>query len=168
VIMENVAANIQALSEMRKLGVSVAIDDFGTGYSSLAYLTRLPIQTLKIDRAFVASMFDDTNAMTLVSTIVTLAHSLGLSVVAEGVETEQQQRVLDELHCDLIQGYRISKPVNVEAIEALVAPGPPVAPVALSLVRQEGDGIRRSAGGGRRNVHEVGASLSRCAPLSQA
>jgi len=84
----DVKGNSETLKAIRDLGASLAIDDFGTGYSSLAYLARLPIQTLKIDRAFVTSMLDDTNAMTLVSTIVTLAHSLKLKVVAEGVESE--------------------------------------------------------------------------------
>jgi len=121
VIMENVSKNIQCLAAMRELGAGIAVDDFGTGYSSLAYLTRLPVQTLKIDRAFVSSMLEDANAMTLVSTIVTLAHSLGLTVVAEGVETGQQQRILDELDCDQIQGYHLSKPVSAEAIEELIA-----------------------------------------------
>ena len=120
VIMEDVKGNIDTLLAIRELGASLAVDDFGTGYSSLAYLARLPIQTLKIDRAFVASMMEDANSKTLVSTMVTLAHSLNLKVVAEGVETLGQQRLLNRLHCDQIQGYYLSRPLPAQALEALV------------------------------------------------
>jgi diguanylate cyclase (GGDEF)-like protein len=120
VIMEDVKGNIDTLIAIRRLGASLAIDDFGTGYSSLAYLARLPIQTLKIDRAFVVSMLEDTNTMTLVSTMVTLAHSLSLKVVAEGVETAEQQRLLRQMHCDQIQGYHFSRPLAADAVAALI------------------------------------------------
>jgi EAL domain-containing protein (putative c-di-GMP-specific phosphodiesterase class I) len=120
VIMDDVAKNIEILNAIRCLGASLAVDDFGTGYSSLAYLTRLPIQTLKIDRAFTNSMLEDSNAMTLVSTIITLAHSLNLKVVAEGVETSKQQRLLHELSCDQIQGYHFSRPLSASALESFV------------------------------------------------
>ena len=120
VIMEDVKGNIDTLVAIRGLGVSLAIDDFGTGYSSLAYLVRLPIQTLKIDRAFVASIGEDRNATTLVATMVTLAHSLKLKVVAEGVESLQQQRLLHRLRCDEIQGYHLSRPLPAEGLAALI------------------------------------------------
>ena len=94
--------------------MGIAIDDFGTGYSSLGYLTRLPAQSLKIDRSFVAAMLDDPGAMTLVSTIISLAHSLKLTVVAEGVESEEQAKILRLLRCDLMQGYLISKPLSFD------------------------------------------------------
>jgi diguanylate cyclase (GGDEF)-like protein len=105
IIMEDVNANIAKLLAIRELGVDIAIDDFGTGYSSLAYLARLPVQALKIDRAFVAAMLDDASAMTLVSTMISLARSLKLTAVAEGVEQEEQARMLRFLRCDQMQGY---------------------------------------------------------------
>ena len=106
------------LAEIRALGVGVAIDDFGTGYSSLGYLARLPVEALKIDRSFVALMLGDAGAMTLVQAIVSLAHALGLKVVAEGVETEPQAAALAGLACDQLQGYLTGRPVPLEEIEA--------------------------------------------------
>jgi diguanylate cyclase (GGDEF)-like protein len=119
-IMEDIEASIQKLDELRRLGVGVAIDDFGTGYSSLAYLARLPVETLKIDRSFIVSMATDPAAMTLVQTIISLAHSLRLKVVAEGVETDEQAKFLHLLRCDQMQGYLFSKPVPKDAIAALL------------------------------------------------
>jgi diguanylate cyclase (GGDEF)-like protein len=116
VIMEDIAANIEKLKAIRLLGIDIAIDDFGTGYSSLGYLTQLPVQSLKIDRSFVAAMEKEPSAMTLVSTIISLAHSLRLKVVAEGVETERQAELLHLLHCDEMQGYLFSKPVPAEVL----------------------------------------------------
>ncbi len=114
IIMDDVAANIAKLLAIRELGVDIAIDDFGTGYSSLAYLARLPVQMLKIDRAFVSAMLDDASAMTLVSTMISLARSLKLTVVAEGVEQEEQARMLRLLRCDQMQGYLFDKPLTFE------------------------------------------------------
>jgi len=111
-IMSDATGNIEKLRAICDLGVRIAIDDFGTGYSSLAYLTKLPAQTLKIDRSFVISMLEDPGAMTLVSTIISLAHSLKLVVVAEGVESEEQAKFLRLLRCDQMQGYLISKPLS--------------------------------------------------------
>jgi diguanylate cyclase (GGDEF)-like protein/PAS domain S-box-containing protein len=113
-IMGNVGDSIEKLTTLRDMGVNIAIDDFGTGYSSLAYLARLPVGELKIDRSFVAAMFDDSSAMTLVSTIISLAHALKLEVVAEGVETEEQAKILRLLRCDQMQGYLISKPMSFD------------------------------------------------------
>jgi diguanylate cyclase (GGDEF)-like protein len=110
-VMDDIEANIAKLQAIRALGVDVAIDDFGTGYSSLAYLAKLPVQALKIDRSFIKALHDDANAMTLVSTMISLAHSLRLKVVAEGVETEEQSKMLRLLRCDQMQGYLFSKPV---------------------------------------------------------
>ena len=120
IVMEDVLSSITRLNELRRLGVSVAIDDFGTGYSSLAYLARLPVETLKIDRSFVKAMDDDPTARTLVQTIISLAHSLRLQVVAEGVETERQAELLRELQCDQMQGYLFSKPLPAEALAKLL------------------------------------------------
>ena len=89
-IMEDIDDTTIRLKAIRALGIGVAIDDFGTGYSSLGYLAKLPIDTLKIDRSFIAHMIGNPDAMTLVSTIISMAHALRLSVVAEGVETEEQ------------------------------------------------------------------------------
>ena len=119
-IMEDIQGNIEKLKTVRDLGVRIAIDDFGTGYSSLGYLARLPVHTLKIDRSFVITMLDDSNAMTLVSTIISLAHSLRLNVVAEGVETEEQAKMLRLLRCDQMQGYLFSRPVPFEQMTALL------------------------------------------------
>ncbi len=114
VLMEDVSENIAKLSAVRELGVQIALDDFGTGYSSLSYLTRLPVQTLKIDRSFVVAMLEDPSATALVSTIISLARALRLETVAEGVESEEQAKILRLLQCDQMQGYLISKPLSFE------------------------------------------------------
>ncbi|MDB5803145.1 MAG: hypothetical protein JWN73_467 [Betaproteobacteria bacterium] len=119
-VMEDVAGNVDKLKAIRKLGVSIAIDDFGTGYSSLAYLARLPVQTLKIDRSFIITMLQEPDTMTLVSTMISLAHSLRLKVVAEGVDAEEQARVLRLLRCDQMQGFLFSKPLPLEDLAALL------------------------------------------------
>jgi len=123
-IMEDVKHSIVTLKAIRDLGVTIAIDDFGTGFSSLSYLARLPVDTLKIDRSFVNEMTVAPQGLGLVSTIISLAHSLTLRVVAEGVETEEQARLLRLLRCDEMQGFLFSKPVPVESFEAkfLAAP----------------------------------------------
>jgi EAL domain-containing protein (putative c-di-GMP-specific phosphodiesterase class I) len=124
VIMEDVKHSIASLQAIRAMGVTVAIDDFGTGFSSLSYLSKLPVDTLKIDSSFVTDMTAGPESLALVSTIITLAHSLKLKVVAEGVETEEQSRLLRLLRCDEAQGYLFSKPLPGEVFEAryLAAP----------------------------------------------
>jgi EAL domain-containing protein (putative c-di-GMP-specific phosphodiesterase class I) len=117
-IMEDVRHSRQSLREIRAMGVTIAIDDFGTGFSSLSYLAKLPVDTLKIDRSFVNDMTTGEQGLVLVSTIITLAHSLKLNVVAEGVETEEQSRVLKTLSCDEMQGYLFSRPVPSAIFEA--------------------------------------------------
>jgi diguanylate cyclase (GGDEF)-like protein/PAS domain S-box-containing protein len=119
-VMQDVQANIDKLNSVRGLGVKLAIDDFGTGYSSLGYLAKLPVQFLKIDRSFISAMQDDADAMSLVSTIISLAHSLRLKVIAEGVETEEQAKILRLLRCDEMQGYLVSKPLPVDQLLALL------------------------------------------------
>ena len=111
-------SSIASLQAIRDLGVTVAIDDFGTGFSSLSYLSKLPVDTLKIDRSFVIDMTSGPQGLALVSTIITLAHSLKLKVVAEGVETEEQRRLLRSLKCDEMQGYFYSKPIPRDAFES--------------------------------------------------
>jgi diguanylate cyclase (GGDEF)-like protein/PAS domain S-box-containing protein len=115
-IMDDVESNIRKLEAIRDLGIGIAIDDFGTGYSSLGYLAKLPLEMLKIDRSFIAAMLDDPSIMTLVSTVITLAHSLKLTVIAEGVELEEQAKILRLLRCDQMQGYLISKPLAFDAM----------------------------------------------------
>jgi diguanylate cyclase (GGDEF)-like protein/PAS domain S-box-containing protein len=117
-IMEDVRASIGSLRAIRELGVRIAIDDFGTGFSSLSYLNRLPVHTLKIDRSFVIDMGAGPEGLALVSTIINLAHSMKLNVVAEGVETEEQSRLLRLLNCDEIQGYWFGHPVPRDIFEA--------------------------------------------------
>jgi diguanylate cyclase (GGDEF)-like protein/PAS domain S-box-containing protein len=123
-IMTDITQSIASLKAMREMGVRVAIDDFGTGFSSLGYLSKLPVDCLKIDRSFVNDMTGSPEGLSLVSTIITLAHSLHLRVVAEGVETEEQRGLLKLLRCDEMQGYLYSKPVPQADFEArfLTAP----------------------------------------------
>ena len=125
VIMEDIKHSIATLQAIRAMGVTVAVDDFGTGFSSLSYLSKLPVDTLKIDRSFVIDMTATQEGLALVSTIINLAHSLKLNVVAEGVETEEQSRLLRLLNCDEMQGFLFSKPVPAEIFQArfLATPG---------------------------------------------
>lgn len=120
-VMEDIESNIARLRQVRALGIGVAIDDFGTGHSSLAYLAKLPVDALKIDRSFIITMSKDSDTMTLVETIVSLAHSLKLKVVAEGVDSEDQAAVLRRLRCDQLQGYLFSKPLPPEQFAGLLA-----------------------------------------------
>jgi diguanylate cyclase (GGDEF)-like protein/PAS domain S-box-containing protein len=116
-IMEDIKHSIASLKAIRAMGISIAIDDFGTGFSSLSYLSKLPVDTLKIDRSFVIDMTASPEGLALVATIINLAHSLKLKVVAEGVETDEQSRLLRLLNCDEMQGYLFSKPVPSEMFE---------------------------------------------------
>lgn len=109
-LMENFDASITKLNAIRELGVDLSLDDFGTGYSSLAYLHRLPLTALKIDRSFIDGMTEDANKTSIVSTIISLAQALQLKVIAEGVETEDQLRLLQLLRCNHIQGYLTGRP----------------------------------------------------------
>ncbi len=111
-VMANAEQAILAMRALKDLGVSLAIDDFGTGYSSLIYLKRLPIDTLKIDKAFVGDLTTDPDDEAITATIITMAHSLGLNVVAEGTETKDQIDYLTEQGCDEIQGYWLSWPID--------------------------------------------------------
>ncbi|QOR68367.1 EAL domain-containing protein [Cytobacillus suaedae] len=108
---------LHILAELKKLGVRVAVDDFGTGYSSLSYLKYYPIDTLKIDQSFIKEVLLDKKDMAITTTIIHLAQSLGLAVVAEGVEDEEQAIFLKKMKCDKAQGYFFSRPINEEAVE---------------------------------------------------
>ncbi|HEX8560218.1 MAG TPA: EAL domain-containing protein [Pyrinomonadaceae bacterium] len=121
VVMENIDTATDMLRQLRSLGVQLAIDDFGTGYSSLSYLHRFPIDTLKIDRSFVTRMSENNENTEIVRTIVVLAQNLGMDVVAEGVETNEQLVLLQKLGCENGQGYFFSKPVNSDGAEKIIA-----------------------------------------------
>jgi diguanylate cyclase (GGDEF)-like protein len=125
-IMEDVKHSIASLKAIRAMGVRIAIDDFGTGFSSLSYLSKLPVDTLKIDRSFVTDITAGPEGLALVSTIIKLAHSLKLKVVAEGVETEEQARLLRLLDCDEMQGFLFSKPVPRRLFETRYLAAPAV------------------------------------------
>src|SRR5450432_630728 len=117
-IMEYIKQSVASLQAIRAMGVNIAIDDFGTGFSSLSYLSKLPVDTLKIDHSFVNDMTAGPEGLALVSTIINLAHSLNLNVVAEGVETEEQSRLLGLLGCDEMQGFLFSEPMPSAVFEA--------------------------------------------------
>ena len=108
------------MTELRAMGVRIDLDDFGTGYSSLSYLHQYPIDTLKIDRSFVARMATTDEGLEIVHTILSLAQSLDMEVVAEGVETEDQLRLLRQLHCAYAQGYHLSRPVDGDQFELML------------------------------------------------
>ena len=113
-VMANAEQTINILQDLKGLGVSIAIDDFGTGYSSLIYLKRLPIDTLKIDKEFVGDLTRDPDDEAITATIISMAHSLGLTVVAEGVETPEQLRYLREHGCDQVQGFLLARPMRAD------------------------------------------------------
>lgn len=120
VIMTDIEATIGMLHRIRDLGARIVIDDFGTGYSSLRYLSKLPIHTVKIDRSFIMAMEQSADDMAIVSSIMSLAHSLNLNVVAEGVETEAQAKLLRLLRCDELQGYLFYKPIPFADFQRLL------------------------------------------------
>ena len=115
-VMRDIEGSIVKLRRLRELGIKIAIDDFGTGYSSMAYLARLPLDYLKIDRAFVTGLPHDRESVTVISSIIGLGHALGLQVIAEGVEDEAQATLLASLGCDQLQGYYFSKPEPLAAM----------------------------------------------------
>jgi len=120
VLMSGHAYIDEALEAINSLGISIAMDDFGTGYSSLSYLRRYPFDVLKIDRSFVSDIIEDKADRELVNAAIAMAHSLGLKVVAEGVETEEQRALLAKQGCEIAQGYLFSKPVSAEEITAML------------------------------------------------
>ncbi len=120
ILMQNFESNAKKLLQLKEVGIMIYLDDFGTGYSSLSYLHKLPINTLKIDKSFVDNICLDIAGKDLTKTIVLLAHDMDLKVVAEGVETEEQFEKLASYHCDMIQGYLISKPVPEKDIYAML------------------------------------------------
>lgn len=123
-VMSDINHGIASLQAIRDMGVTVALDDFGTGFSSLSYLARLPINRLKIDRSFINDMDASPEGLALISTIISLAHSLGHQVVAEGVEKAEQARLLRLFRCDEMQGFHFGKPVPSEVFESIYLASP--------------------------------------------
>jgi EAL domain-containing protein (putative c-di-GMP-specific phosphodiesterase class I) len=141
-LMRDERAAADVLVRLRALGVRIGIDDFGTGYSSLSYLKHFPIDSLKVDRTFVEALGAESDESVIVGAVVTLAHSLGLVAVAEGVETERAMLELRRLGCDRAQGFLLARPAPVEEHEALLfgpSPAPfPVPPAALAATSPAG------------------------------
>jgi EAL domain-containing protein (putative c-di-GMP-specific phosphodiesterase class I) len=128
-VMTDPHTAISMLEQIKAQGICLAIDDFGTGYSSLSYLHRFPLNTVKIDRSFTSTMGNGGDGIQIVKTIMPLAANLGFDVVAEGVETQEQFRLLKELKCKYAQGYYFSKPLTAQAAEEFLAAQPSLAPV---------------------------------------
>lgn len=120
VLMQSLDYEVSLLQEMRDMGIHIALDDFGTGYSSFNYLTKIPITTLKMDKSFVDNISTNPKDCFVAETIISLAHKLNISVVAEGVETSDQLRILQENSCDILQGYLFSKPIPDELYRNLL------------------------------------------------
>ncbi len=125
VYVKALESNTALLDHLRTIGVRFSIDDFGTGYSSLSYLKRLPADALKIDKSFVKGLGEQVEDTAIVQMIIGLAHTLGMEVIAEGVESAEQARLLNEMGCDFAQGYHFSKPLPPEDIPALLSSDTP-------------------------------------------
>lgn len=111
-LMEDIELSNKVLLQLHQIGVRISMDDFGTGYSSLAYLTKLPIDEVKLDRSLITELSSDLQSQGMVRNIIRMAHDLNLVVTAEGIETQEQQQLLNAMDCDLIQGYYYSKPLT--------------------------------------------------------
>ena len=122
-LLENIEETIAIMNALNEIGVQFSLDDFGTGYSSLQYLKRLPLDQLKIDQLFVRDIAVDSSDIAIVRTIVAIAQSLGMEVIAEGVETEQQRQLLLKNGCSNFQGYLFGNPVPIEQFEAMIRRG---------------------------------------------
>jgi len=122
VVMDNAEKACRTLKQLRSLGVHLSIDDFGTGYSSLSYLTRFPVNKMKIDRSFIGEMVTSGETLEVVRTIVTLASTLGIEVVAEGVETMEQRHILNGLNVKYAQGYLFFRPLEAPDVAELIDP----------------------------------------------
>lgn len=121
ILIQNTAKVLAITQRLSALGVQLSIDDFGTGYSSLSYLKRLKVDKLKIDQSFVRDLASDADSSAITGTIIQLAHSLGLRSIAEGVENQQVQAILQSMGCDEVQGYAIARPMPAPAFADFVA-----------------------------------------------
>jgi EAL domain-containing protein (putative c-di-GMP-specific phosphodiesterase class I) len=119
-VLDSINDTIHKMQALRAIGISFSMDGFGTGYSSLSSLKKLPLNQLKIDQSFVCDLTNDPDDAVIVQTIIAMARSLGMEVIAEGVETEAQRTFLEQHDCPLYQGYLFSKPVPIEQFEALL------------------------------------------------
>ncbi|MEH6419340.1 EAL domain-containing protein [Pseudomonas sp. CGJS7] len=137
VVMSNAAHTSNTMQALRELGVALAVDDFGTGYSSLAYLKRLPINTLKIDKEFIGDLTRDPDDAAITTTVIAMAHSLGLNVVAEGVELEEQMEFLLDKKCDEIQGYWLARPLEADDCLAFIQQWRPSPSMLAALAARE-------------------------------
>jgi len=120
VVMDQSEASVERLRGLQALGVQLVLDDFGTGYSSLSYLRRLPLDTIKIDRSFVSGLGSDAADLPIIQAVISLAHGLGIDVVAEGIETAAQLAYLRDLACDRGQGFAFSRPLPPDDLEAML------------------------------------------------
>lgn len=119
-VVSDVSAVVRTISQLRLQGIRCSLDDFGTGYSSLSYLRTIPLDSLKIDQSFVRDILQDQTAMEVARGIVNIGKALGMTLVAEGVETEEQQQLLTEVGCDALQGYYLARPMSLEKLLTLV------------------------------------------------
>jgi EAL domain-containing protein (putative c-di-GMP-specific phosphodiesterase class I) len=170
VLMHHTAATIDKMAQLRVHGIRLAIDDFGTGYSSLSYLDRFPVDTLKIDRSFVDGFGGGREGPVLVRAIIELGHALGLDVVAEGIEREDQVDPLSRLGCKLGQGYLFARPLDAEALDLLLATEPladdsAIVTMPVRRVERTGSRARRATDPGK--VPRIGGA-GRGARRSQA
>ena len=134
-LIQDADAAIRSLNELKHLGIRLAVDDFGTGYSSLSYLQKLPIDTLKIDNCFVRGVTNDPKNQIILKSAIDMGHDLGLRIVAEGVETLEEQSLLETYQCDFAQGYLIGKPMNADRLQAYLEQR--MAPVSLAYMAGE-------------------------------
>ncbi len=156
IVMQDIDAAIDILSRLKEMGITLSIDDFGTGYSSLAYLKRFPVDELKVDRSFVNGLGTDTRDSTIVNTIIAMAHSMDLKVVAEGVETASQLALLRERNCEEVQGFYFSRPLAAELFEEMMRTGLPVKGY------QTGPEIVQSSDGSARSENEASCKGPDC------
>jgi EAL domain-containing protein (putative c-di-GMP-specific phosphodiesterase class I) len=118
-LVDNASETIEKIKSLRNIGIQFSLDDFGTGYSSLQYLKRIPLDQLKIDQSFVRGLEVDQHDLSIVRTVIAIAHSMELEVIAEGVETEGQLQILKAEGCNFYQGYLLGRPMAIEQFEGL-------------------------------------------------
>jgi len=136
VLLERTTNNLDTLNTLKMLGVQISLDDFGTYYSSLSYLKNFPFDTIKIDQYFIKDLEIDDKSQTIVRSVIALAHGLGMSVTAEGVETAEQAAWLNKTKCDRLQGHFLSKPMPAEDVDTFLSKLMPPAPFGnLSISR---------------------------------